>query len=339
MAAATRGGCERNANGGTGSGERLAAAQRDGRRPQAARGRRRPDGARPAAGPRPTPGPDAAGGDAAGAGSGSPVGRDRPAGRRGDAGYACHPEPGAPPGGGGLPLGGGGYAAHRSRAGPRAAGRAPRGAALRLVPVLPLGSAPGEAVAGAGAAGGPDARGLLSFQHAELRHPERRQLRRPRGGAPRRIPAAGARSRRAHRLPGVHGAGVRDRHARRPGGGAPVLLVTFDLLTAGAVNGALAAAPGGVSTAMVPMLGTPPAVLERMYAVRRRYDAVAVGTGTVLIDDPTLTSHVAAGERAVRVTLDRSGRIPRHARIFDGSPRTLVGVVASTPPAYLDFLA
>ena len=115
--------------------------------------------------------------------------------------------------------------------------------------------------------------------------------------------------------------------------------MTFDLLTAGAVNGALAAAPGGVSTAMVPMLGTPPAVLERMYAVRRRYDAVAVGTGTVLIDDPTLTSHVAAGESAVRVTLDRSGRIPRQARIFDGTARTLVGVVASTPPAYLDFLA
>jgi 2,5-diamino-6-(ribosylamino)-4(3H)-pyrimidinone 5'-phosphate reductase len=117
--------------------------------------------------------------------------------------------------------------------------------------------------------------------------------------------------------------------------------VTFDLLTAGAVNGALAAAPGGVSTAMVALLDTSPAVLERMYAVRRRYDAVAVGTGTVLIDDPTLTSHVVAGGAAtpVRVTLDRSGRIPRHARIFDGSARTLVGVVASTPPDYLDFLA
>jgi 2,5-diamino-6-(ribosylamino)-4(3H)-pyrimidinone 5'-phosphate reductase len=116
--------------------------------------------------------------------------------------------------------------------------------------------------------------------------------------------------------------------------------VTFDLLTAGAVNGALAAAPGGVSTAMVALLDTPPAVLERMYAVRRRYDAVAVGTGTVLVDDPTLTSHAVAGGAApVRVTLDRSGRIPRHARIFDGSARTLVGVAASTPPGYLDFLA
>jgi riboflavin-specific deaminase-like protein len=113
--------------------------------------------------------------------------------------------------------------------------------------------------------------------------------------------------------------------------------VTFDLLTACAVNGALAASPGGVSTAMPAMLGTPAAVRERMYAIRRRYDAVAVGTGTVLIDDPTLTSHLPA--RAVRVTLDRTGRIPRHARIFDGSARTLVGVAATTPRAYLDFLS
>lgn len=116
--------------------------------------------------------------------------------------------------------------------------------------------------------------------------------------------------------------------------------MTFDLLTAAAVNGALAAAPGEVSTAMQVLLDTPPAVLERWYAVRRRYDAVAVGTGTVLIDDPTLTSHVVPGGPApVRVTLDRVGRIPRHARIFDSSARTLVGVVASTPPDYLDFLA
>jgi riboflavin-specific deaminase-like protein len=116
--------------------------------------------------------------------------------------------------------------------------------------------------------------------------------------------------------------------------------VTFDLLTACAVNGALAAAPGGVSTALGAMLDTPPAALERWSEVRRRYDAVAVGTGTVLIDDPTLTSHaVAGGPAPVRVTLDRTGRIPRHARIFDGSARTLVGVVASTPGDYLDFLA
>ncbi|MBV8201656.1 MAG: RibD family protein [Acidobacteria bacterium] len=122
--------------------------------------------------------------------------------------------------------------------------------------------------------------------------------------------------------------------------------MTFDLLTACAVNGALAASPAEPSTALMAMLDTPPAVRERFYGVRRRYDAVAVGTGTVLIDDPSLTSHLGAGAAGaagggppVRVTLDRTGRIPPGARIFDGSARTLVGVVAQTPRAYLDFLA
>jgi riboflavin-specific deaminase-like protein len=125
----------------------------------------------------------------------------------------------------------------------------------------------------------------------------------------------------------------------------------FDLLTASAVNGVIAPAPGGVSTDMVAMLDTPPAVMEHMRAVRRLYDAVAVGTRTVLIDDPTLTSHVRAGSvagaagvagtagAAVRITIDPAGRIPPQARFFDGSARTLVGVAAATPRAYLDLLA
>jgi len=115
--------------------------------------------------------------------------------------------------------------------------------------------------------------------------------------------------------------------------------VRFDLLSASAVNGALAAVPGGVSTAVQALLETPQAVVERFYELRRRYDAVVVGTGTVLVDDPSLTSHVPAGGAAVRATLDRRGRIPPGARIFDGSARTLVGVVAATPRPYLDFLA
>jgi riboflavin-specific deaminase-like protein len=115
--------------------------------------------------------------------------------------------------------------------------------------------------------------------------------------------------------------------------------VKFDLLTVCSVNGALAAAPGGVSTDLRVLLAPPAAVVERFYEVRRRYDAVAVGTQTVVVDDPSLTSHVTEGGGAVRVTLDRTGRIPRGARFFDGSARTLVGVTASTPRAYLDWLA
>jgi riboflavin-specific deaminase-like protein len=114
----------------------------------------------------------------------------------------------------------------------------------------------------------------------------------------------------------------------------------FDLLTASAVNGMIAPAPGGVSTAMVRLLGTPPAVMERLYALRRRYDAVAVGPRTVLIDDPILTSHATAGSgAAVRVTFDPAAKLPPEARFFDRTARTLVGVAEATPRRYLDFLA
>lgn len=41
----------------------------------------------------------------------------------------------------------------------------------------------------------------------------------------------------------------------------------------------------------------------------------------------------------MRATVDPLGRIPRDSRFFDGTSRTLVGVNASTPEEYLDFLA
>jgi riboflavin biosynthesis pyrimidine reductase len=63
-----------------------------------------------------------------------------------------------------------------------------------------------------------------------------------------------------------------------------------------------------------------------------------VGTETVRIVNPSLTSHAVPGERCVRATLDRTGRLPREARFFDGSARTLVGVCEETPPDYLEFL-
>lgn len=90
---------------------------------------------------------------------------------------------------------------------------------------------------------------------------------------------------------------------------------------------------------MEALLDTPRAILEHKYAIRRRYQAVLVGTGTVLADDPSLASHAVPGFTVVRITLDAGGRIPRRSRVFDGSVRTLIGVRARTPRGYLDFLA
>jgi len=113
----------------------------------------------------------------------------------------------------------------------------------------------------------------------------------------------------------------------------------LDILTAVSMNGFITEAPGLSGDALAPLLDTPRSVWERKYEIRRRYQAGMVGTDTVRVDDPSLTSHAVPGFEPIRITLDAHGRIPRECRFFDGAVRTLVGVCAGTPRAYLDFLA
>lgn len=110
------------------------------------------------------------------------------------------------------------------------------------------------------------------------------------------------------------------------------------LLTAVSINGIITGERGRNAYELAGCLGTPREVWEHKGAVRRRYAAVLVGTETVRVVDPTLTSHTAPGYSCVRATLDRTGRIPRDYRLFDGTARTLVGVCEETPRDYLDFL-
>jgi len=111
------------------------------------------------------------------------------------------------------------------------------------------------------------------------------------------------------------------------------------LLTAVSVNGIITGERGRDAHELAGFLGTPREVMEHKAAIRRRYEAVLVGTETVRVVNPTLTSHAAPGYSCVRATLDRTGRIPRDSRLFDGSARTLVGVCEETPRDYLEFLA
>jgi riboflavin-specific deaminase-like protein len=115
--------------------------------------------------------------------------------------------------------------------------------------------------------------------------------------------------------------------------------MSVTVFTAVSLNGIITPARGATGESLIPWLGLPPEVLEWKRETRRRHDVVVVGTGTALADDPTLTSHALPGHPVVRAALDAQGRIPRHARLFDGSARTLVGVSESTPRDYLDFLA
>jgi diaminohydroxyphosphoribosylaminopyrimidine deaminase/5-amino-6-(5-phosphoribosylamino)uracil reductase len=66
---------------------------------------------------------------------------------------------------------------------------------------------------------------------------------------------------------------------------------------------------------------TGPAARERAHRLRATHDAILVGTGTALADDPELTCRLPglAHHSPVRVVLDRQLRLPRSLRVFAGA--------------------
>ncbi|HVL99279.1 MAG TPA: bifunctional diaminohydroxyphosphoribosylaminopyrimidine deaminase/5-amino-6-(5-phosphoribosylamino)uracil reductase RibD [Egibacteraceae bacterium] len=81
------------------------------------------------------------------------------------------------------------------------------------------------------------------------------------------------------------------------------------------------AAPDGTSQWL-----TGEAARARAHALRAEVDAVLVGSGTVLADDPLLTVRLPGhdGPQPLRVVLDRRGRVPAVARVLDGTAPSLV---------------
>ncbi|HKZ59355.1 MAG TPA: 2,5-diamino-6-(ribosylamino)-4(3H)-pyrimidinone 5'-phosphate reductase [Candidatus Thermoplasmatota archaeon] len=64
--------------------------------------------------------------------------------------------------------------------------------------------------------------------------------------------------------------------------------------------------------------------LERLRALRAGADAILVGVGTVLADDPGLLAPLGSGKRPLRIVLDSKGRTPPTARVLDGRAPTLI---------------
>lgn len=64
-------------------------------------------------------------------------------------------------------------------------------------------------------------------------------------------------------------------------------------------------------------------------ALRRRADAVMVGSGTALADDPSLLPRPDDGRRPYRILLDEAGRLPADLRVFTDDMREQT-IVATT---------
>ncbi|MGY1842807.1 bifunctional diaminohydroxyphosphoribosylaminopyrimidine deaminase/5-amino-6-(5-phosphoribosylamino)uracil reductase RibD [Modestobacter sp. SYSU DS0875] len=83
---------------------------------------------------------------------------------------------------------------------------------------------------------------------------------------------------------------------------------------------------------------TGPDARAEVHRLRAGCDAVVVGSGTALADDPQLTVRDATGSDAdrqpLRVVVDRRGRLPATARVLDGAAPTLVSA-AATPAELL----
>lgn len=79
---------------------------------------------------------------------------------------------------------------------------------------------------------------------------------------------------------------------------------------------------------------------DYVHQLRDTYDAILVGIGTVLADNPSLTTRLAyQGKNPIRVIVDSTARIPINSNVVtDGLARTIIAVTDKAPQEKIDAL-
>jgi diaminohydroxyphosphoribosylaminopyrimidine deaminase/5-amino-6-(5-phosphoribosylamino)uracil reductase len=79
---------------------------------------------------------------------------------------------------------------------------------------------------------------------------------------------------------------------------------------------------------------TGPAARRYVHRLRDQYDAVMVGAGTVIADDPQLTARIRGGRDPLRVVIDGRLRVPLTARVLtkQAAPGTLLVTAMQSSP-------
>jgi diaminohydroxyphosphoribosylaminopyrimidine deaminase / 5-amino-6-(5-phosphoribosylamino)uracil reductase len=76
-----------------------------------------------------------------------------------------------------------------------------------------------------------------------------------------------------------------------------------------------------------------PAALRFAHRLRSAHDAILVGSGTVLFDDPELTVRLVKGRNPLRIVLDSRLRIPLHSRILKNQDQARTVIVTTEKAA------
>ncbi len=84
-----------------------------------------------------------------------------------------------------------------------------------------------------------------------------------------------------------------------------------------------------------------PAALVHLHRLRALADAVVVGVGTIVADDPQLTVRRVEGPQPARVIIDPNGRAPASARCFadDGARRIVLTRAGQRPLPGVEYIA